>query len=87
MLFLTAREIGLLVQLLVPALALGRHDIEKFAVALRLHPIEQRSERRSHRADHSEFGRRAAAEHTRPLIDLDDGALGRQEYGIGIVGA
>ena len=35
----------------------------------------------------AEFGRRAAAEHARPIVDLDDGALGRQEYGIRIVGA
>jgi hypothetical protein len=48
---LAARGIGLLVQHRVPGLAPGRDPIEEFGVALRLHPIEQRFDRRPHRAD------------------------------------
>ena len=72
---LAARGIGLPVQLLVPGLALGGYAIEEPTVAFRLHPIEQRFDRRSHRADNAEFGRRAAANHSRPLIHLDDDAF------------
>ena len=68
-------------------LAPGGDDIEELAVALRFHPTEQRFDCRLHRADDAEFSRRAAAEHARPLVDLDDDALGRQEHGIRIVGA
>lgn len=52
---------ALLVQHLVPGLALGSDVIEEFAVALRLHPIEQRFDRRSHRAEDAERSRRPAA--------------------------
>src|SRR3984957_17863829 len=84
---LTARAIGLLVQHLVPRPALGCDTIEEVSACLRRHPIEQRSDRRAHRAYGAEFGRRAATEYVRPIVDLDDGALARQEYGIRIVGA
>src|SRR5271169_2665180 len=67
-----AREIALFVKLLVPRLALCGYAIEEPAVALRLHPIEQRFDRRSHRADNAELGWRAPADHPRPLIHLDD---------------
>src|SRR6516225_10832935 len=84
---LAARGIGLLVLHLIPDFALGRDYIEETAIALRLHPIEQRFDGRPHRADNAELGRRAAADHPRPLIHLDDHAFAGQEFRIGIVGA
>jgi hypothetical protein len=58
---LAARGMHCLSNISSQDLALGSDVIEEFAVALRLHPIEQRFDRRSHRAEDAERSRRAAA--------------------------
>jgi hypothetical protein len=65
--------------------ALACHALEKIAVALGCDFIEQALHSWPHRSNDAKCGRGSASEHASPLIDLNDGALVRQKFRIGIV--
>ena len=77
---LAAREVGLLVQHLIPFPTLLGHLVPEAGVALGRDPIEQQLQGRPRGADNAEHRRRAPAEHLRPLVDLDDVAFAGRKF-------